>query len=328
MMDENLVGYLLDALDEPTTNEVEAYLAQHPEARAELALLRQTLEPLAVDNDAPAPPAQLVERTLAKVAEHVCRPSVPRSNDLPQAPPSSPTTLPLAPSWWRRPDILIAACLLVTIAGVGLTVLGSMRGPTSAAMLVECKNNLRQYCVALQQYRTQNGQFPDVAKESPHDVAGMVVPMLSDAGTLPASTSIRCPGLGTPLSCTVTLASLRAMSDAEFEKFSPSLSTCYAYSLGYRDQGGVLHGPGDHPQASWSQTPIMADRPPAEGVMLNSINHGGTGQNVLFADGHVKFLPERTLGAGDDIFVNRDGIVAAGLDATDIVLGYSSARPR
>jgi prepilin-type processing-associated H-X9-DG protein len=59
----------------------------------------------------------------------------------------------------------------------------------------------------------------------------------------------------------------------------------------------------------------------------NSINHGGAGQNVLFADGHVQFLPQRTFGE-DDIFLNRDRKVAAGLDATDIVLGYSAARPK
>jgi prepilin-type processing-associated H-X9-DG protein len=320
-VDENLVGYLLNSLDEPTTKAVEAYLAREPEGRVKLAQLRQALEPLAADDEAPTPPARLVERTLARISERMSQPS------LPQAPPASPATLPLAPSWWRRPDILIAACLLITIAGIGLTVLGSLRGPTSAAVLVECKNNLRQFYVALQQYRTQNGQLPDVTKESPHDVAGMVVPMLNDAGALPSSTSIRCPGIGAPLSCSFTLANLRAMSDAEFERCAPSLALCYAYSLGFRD-GEVLRGPGDYAQASWSQTPIMADRPPAVGVLSNSINHGGTGQNVLFADGHVKFLPKRTLGAGDDIFLNREGIVAAGVDASDIVLGHSGARPK
>jgi prepilin-type processing-associated H-X9-DG protein len=118
------------------------------------------------------------------------------------------------------------------------------------------------------------------------------------------------------------------MSEADFDRCAPVLALCYAYSLGYRGPDGTLHGPGDHAQASFSQTPIMADSPPAEGVLSNSINHGGSGQNVLFADGHVTFLPKRTLGAGDDIFVNRDGQVAAGVDASDIVLGHSGARPR
>ena len=102
---------------------------------------------------------------------------------------------------------------------------------------------------------------------------------------------------------------------------------CYAYSLGFRDErSGAYHGPSDNPNSS-SQTPIMADRPPAQGLPHNSINHGGAGQNVLYADGHVKFLTERTHG-GDDIFLNRALEVAAGVDAADIVLGYSSARPK
>ncbi len=192
-------------------------------------------------------------------------------------------------------------------------------------MIVECKNNLREFFVSLQEYRDVNGRFPDVATEAPRDVAGMVVPILNEAGTLSEEASIRCPGLGAPLSCPFTVSSLRKMSDAEFAVHSSSLSMCYAYSLGYRD-GEMIRGPGDGTQAGFSQTPIMADRPPAEGVNCNSINHGGKGQNVLFADGHVQFLTARTFGGDLDIFLNRDNIVATGLDAADIVLGYSAAR--
>jgi prepilin-type processing-associated H-X9-DG protein len=325
-MENYFIGYLLDALDERTKCQVEAYLTQHPDAREKLALLEHALEPLAADKDACAPPALLVERTLAKVAEHIC--TARPIDDLPQAPLVSPASLSSGRTWWRRVDVLVAACLLFTITGVGLMILGRMRGPDSAVMLVECKNNLRQFYMALQKYHEQNGKFPDIEKQSPRNVAGMVVPMLSDAGTLPASASIRCPGIGTPLSCQFTMAALRTMSDDEFAMYSPGLSMCYAYSLGYKDEGGGYHGPGDNPKSSWSQMPIMADRPPAEGIFNNSINHGGAGQNVLFADGHVNFLTERTFGAGDDIFLNRDSKVAAGLDATDIVLGYSASRPK
>ena len=118
------------------------------------------------------------------------------------------------------------------------------------------------------------------------------------------------------------------MSDEEFMMRAPCLAMCYAYPLGYRDEAGTYHGPGDIPQSSWSQTPIMADRAPAEGILNNSVNHGGAGQNVLFADGHVKFLTERNLGTGDDFFLNREGKIAAGLDPTDNVLGHSAARPK
>ena len=135
----------------------------------------------------------------------------------------------LGHSWWRRPDLLVAACLLITVVGVGLMVLASMRAPSSAAVLVECQNNLREYFVGLHGYRELKGQFPNVAKEkTPRDVAGMVVPILTDAGTLAPTASIRCPGLGAPLSCQITLAALRTMSEAEFEQHSPSLALCYA----------------------------------------------------------------------------------------------------
>ena len=321
-MEEQLIGYLLDALDERSKRQVEAYLAEHPEACEKLALYKQALEPLAIDRDLPAPPPLLVERTLARVAGHICA-NGNRVEELPHAPPISNATRPIGRSWWRRADVLVAACVLFTIGGIGLIILARLRDP---AMIVECKNNLRQFYLALNQYRDQNGQLPDVAKESPRDVAGMVVPILSDAGTLSQSASIRCPGMGTPLANQLSLTALRDMNDDDFEQRSPTLSPCYAYSLGYRDQNGAYHGPGDHPKGAWSQTPIMADRPPDEGILSNSINHGGEGQNVLFADGHVQFLRERTLGS-DDIFLNRAKKVAAGLDPTDIVLGPSAARP-
>jgi prepilin-type processing-associated H-X9-DG protein len=322
-MDELFIGYLLDALDEPAEREVEAYLTQHPEARGRLALLEQALAPLSADRDAPAPPPLLVERTLARIAEEMCTPG---KSDLPHAPPVSPVTISGGRSWWRRADLAVAASVVLTVVGIGLTILGSMRAPSSEALAAECKNNLREFFFGLQTYHNQHGRFPDVSRESPRDVAGMVVPILADAGALPEGASIRCPGLGAPLMNHVTLTSLRAMTDEDFSKYAPSLSMCYAYSLGYRD-GEHYHAPGDSAAGSWSQLPLMADRPPAEGIVQNSINHGGKGQNVLYADGHVRFLPRRTIGAADDIFVNGAGQVAAGIDASDVVLGYSSARP-
>ena len=60
--------------------------------------------------------------------------------------------------------------------------------------------------------------------------------------------------------------------------------------------------------------------------MGNSLNHGGRGQNVLFHDGHVEFCVSRLVG-GDDIYLNRDMKVAAGVGCSDAVLGSSAPRP-
>ncbi|MSU80626.1 MAG: hypothetical protein EXS16_21375 [Gemmataceae bacterium] len=320
-----LLGYLLGALDESDTRNVERLLNESAAFRDRLAAIQRAIEPLAADRENAPTPNRLVERTLAKVAEVICRPTAPTPlADLPMAPPVSPTTIGGQRSWWRRADIVIAACLLATAVGVALTILGQMRGPSSAAMMTQCKDNLRLFFVALEQYRQLNGEFPDVGKYDKRDVAGLVVPILRDAGLL--SASIRCPGVGDPLSGPGDLKNLLAMSDGDFEKRSHCLVMCYAYSLGHRDADGTHFGPGVTPAGAWSQTPIMADRPPAEGIPNNSINHGGVGQNVLFADGHIAFIPSRTIAGEDDIFLNSDNRVAAGIGPRDIVLGYSSAR--
>jgi prepilin-type processing-associated H-X9-DG protein len=325
-MDDLLVGYLLDALDEPTRRQVEIYVAQNSAAREKLALLEQALEPLAADEDAPPPSPRLVELTLARVAERICT-GMKDLDELPQAPPISRSSIGSGHSWWRRIDVIIAASIMLTIIGIGLTVLGTLRAPSSDALTVSCKNNMMQYYFGFQQYRQIHRRFPDVSSEAPRDVAGMFVPMLIEAGVLPDGTSTRCPGIGSPTMGQLPLESLRTMNEEDFDKYAPSLSMCYAYSLGYRDQQGIYHAPGAPPHLSWSQMPLLADRPPAEGINSNSINHGLTGQNVLFADGHVRFLTTRKIGVDEDIYTNRDGRVGAGLDVSDIVLGYSAARP-
>ena len=73
----------------------------------------------------------------------------------------------------------------------------------------------------------------------------------------------------------------------------------------------------------------MADAPAGGSPFLgNSANHGGEGQNVLFLDGHMVFCKTRNVGIeGDDIYLNRAGRQAAGLDAKDAVLGGDACSP-
>ena len=72
-MDENLIGYLLDALDPETQREVEAYLREHPDGRDRLEHLRRALEPLEADREPAEPRPGLVVRTIGLVAEYQCR---------------------------------------------------------------------------------------------------------------------------------------------------------------------------------------------------------------------------------------------------------------
>ena len=121
------------------------------------------------------------------------------------------------------------------------------------------------------------------------------------------------------------------MGDAEFKNAVQNLAGCYAYTLGYADPSGALHGLRIDPDQPNAFTPIVADRPPADvenGNFANSPNHAGYGQNVLYIDGHAAFWKTRNAGVdGDDIFLNFDRKVAAGKSRFDSVLGASLCRP-
>jgi prepilin-type processing-associated H-X9-DG protein len=318
-MDENLIGYLLDALDPETQREVEAYLHRDPRGRQRLAELRQALAPLAADRDTIEPPPTLVVRTLARVAEHCSR-------ELPRAPAALGRGGAGSRPFWRRADALVAASILLVAVGLGVTGLLGFR---ESHDLVACQNNLREFYQALWHYSEQHhGQFPNVADSRPRDVAGLVVPILTSAGQLPRGATYRCPASSEQAAPTLTLEQVRDLTDEEFQRLAPRLACCYGYSLGYRDADGVCHGPRFDPADPNAQLPLMSDCPPVDLALGNSRNHGGRGQNVLFMDGHVRFCTTRNVGVnGDDIFVNWDNRVEAGRDALDTVLGRSNAHP-
>ncbi|OAI47762.1 hypothetical protein AYO44_08970 [Planctomycetaceae bacterium SCGC AG-212-F19] len=346
-MDENLVGYLLHALDGAEHQQIEAYLRDHPEAQKRLETLRRALDPLAADRDPDdlrVPPA-LAFRTLARVAEYRCRP-VP---ELPIAPPPAVAAGPPERRWWRRVDMLIAAAIAVVTGSLLFEGVGHFRA--SQARL-DCANNMRTFHQSLLTFaNVHNGAFPGVPFQHRYpdpehgiragyddprlNVAGIFMPELRQTNALAPDASIRCPGVGNkilPQHTIDDLVQLRQRSPEEFDKAINNLAGCYAYSLGYIGPNGLhtnLYRDPDSPELANDLLPIMADKPAphANGTPANSANHPG-GQNVLHVGGHVTFRRTPNAGIdGDHIYLNRDGKVAAGLDRWDTVLGSSADRP-
>jgi hypothetical protein len=325
-MDENLVGYLLNALDADTQRQVEAHLHTDPEAPRRLDLLRQALEPLAADAEVPEPTPGLWVRTLARVVEG----STP---ELPRAPATLPLRRAAAPRpRWRRPDVLVAAAVLVALFSLAPPAL--FRFKLSRDKL-SCQNNLRQFHVALSNYCDFNdNNFPKVEATPPLHFAGSFVPQLNAAGVLGPDVSVTCSGSGGPRPLRLTrqqLDDLLRQDQEAFEQLVRETAGCYAYSLGFRDDQGNLHGLRREP--GMDRLPILADRPPfvrlpSPSEWANSPNHGGTGQNVLHIGGNVMFCTQRGVGPdGDDIYLNQKHRVAAGLHPKDTVLGASAAQP-
>lgn len=324
-MSDRLVAYVLGQLEESDQALVEAEMESNPRARRQVELLRQAISPLAADPPSPPPPG-LVIRTITRVAEHLCQPK-----ELPVAPALKTPAAVVNRSWWGRADVLMAACLLIAVLGLGIFGIYRLRAPDSASTRLECANNLRQLYSALNAYHDQQKTYPNVAAEAaPRNVAGMVIPLLCDAGVLPKEASLSCPGTGRHEICNLTLDQLRKAPADEFSnQHADKLIPCYAYGLGYYDEDQKYHPPAK-PQDSLAsqQYPLLADQPnPNNPLIGNSQNHGGAGQNVLFADGSVRFLSHRNLGEDNDIFTNRKGQLAAGLGAKDFCLGSSRVSP-
>src|SRR5262249_30444470 len=281
-MDATLLGYLLNALDPAEHRAVERRLEADPAARERLEALRPALEPLALDQGEPEPPPPLAAPPLARIAEQA-------PVELPRAPADHAGGAVL--SFWRRADVLVAACLLLTFLGLLVPWFVALNGRGGAAQVQACQDNLRRFYAALKTYSdTHQNRFPDVAQAAaaPRNVAGMVVPMLRDAGAVTEPISVRCPANGSPEACPWSLRQLREMAPEQFRRHAHSLASCYAYSLGYRGNDAVI-GPRFEPDKPNHRLPIMADCPPADPTTGNSLNHGGAGQNVLFLDGHVEY---------------------------------------
>jgi prepilin-type processing-associated H-X9-DG protein len=322
-MDENLVGYLLNCLDPDEQAQVEENLGRDPEALKRAERLRSALAPLSADDDEPEPPHGLAVRTIARVAEVHCR-------KLPPAPPELPVTLELRPRrGWRRIDTLVAAGILLC----ALTLVPSLSARLWRQYQVySCANNMRKFHVAMMNFGdTHDGALPKVEEKGPRSFAGVFVPLLHDAGVLDKDIRVTCVNTAesVPLNRTVNdLEELYTQSEDEFRAVSRNIAGCYAYTLGYTQNGtllGVRRGIDD------GRTPVMSDCPPADGSLFtggNSTNHGSRGQNVLFLDGSVTFASTRFVGLdGDDIFLSRERRMEAGRDRRDSVLGPSGASP-
>ncbi len=325
-MEENLLGYLLKALDPAAQREVEEQLRADRALRQRLELLRQALAPLAEDKDEFEPPPGLRHTTLARVAEYRCR-------DLPYvpAPPPSRATIPLRP-WLRWPDALVAAAILLIILSLVPLVRYRLLHQHN---LIACQNNLRQFHQGFITYAAHNhGQLPMVREQPPRHVAGMFVLMLTEQRSLGHEVSVACPSNGRLPPSVKTLEEIeRLYAAGRFEDFrqqTKGLAGCYAYCLGYRDAAGQLRGlclDPDLPEND--RLPLMADRPPFDNKSLslegNSKNHGGRGQNILFVGGDVRYSTLRTAGVnGDDVYTNWKKRVDAGLRRVDTVLGAGS----
>jgi hypothetical protein len=307
-MRDQLLGYLLDALEPAERELVEARLLNDAGLQQDLACLRRKVALL--DDDECEPPAGLAARTCNYVAARSAVASKP---------------LPAPVGSWRVQDmivgggILLAACMLVFPA---------VAHSLSTARITNCQNNLRAIGVALAEYSDYyGGFFPLVPEEGPLAAAGMYGPVLTELQLVESPAVLVCPSSplandGQPFTVPTSVQVMQVPT-ADLPRVQGRMGGSYGYTFGYNENGKYL-GHRNRGRVSFA---LMADSP-GEQRGERSPNHGGVGQNVLFEDMHVVFLKHcRLSGCDDHIYINRDGYVGAGVGPDDAVIGGSSDRP-
>lgn len=313
-MREQLLGYLLGALEPSEQASVEASLAIDPELRIELEKLRASLRALddaaseEDEEDELAPPPGLGARTFQFVKAHA------GWNSAGQAAASTGA--------WKAPDYMIAAGIFFVAS---MLVFPAIQNSRHGARLATCQNKLRLLGVAMTQYSNIHGHLPFIPATGNMAAAGSYAPMLLQAGLLTSPSMLVCPE--SPLAKqrdfrVPTPQELQAANPAALQYWHRVMGGSFGYHPGHIENDRYVPTRG-HCREYFA---IMADA--ADEASDRSSNHGPRGQNVLCQSGRVVFIViPRLVENGDHIYVDAFGFKGAGRGEDDSSICNSSVPP-
>ena len=330
-MRDKLVGYLLKALEPSEHEQVDILVKQDEQLKRELDALNDSIKPLRSDIGHFDPPPGLVEQTLARVESH--RP-VPRSRQT--ADHVAEADKGFFPPRRRWSLIELAVAIGIGFAMVSLT-LPAINHSRFNARLVACKDNLGTMATGFVRYRERHhGLFPKIPQHGNTAVAGIFAPQLIEEKCLYDLTGnpsriFVCPDSGLAAEAagfrvpsTEDLIKARGEQLAQLQK---RVSGSYGYSLGHVI---LLNGKPVYRDTKCKGRPyfaIVSDAPCRKRCFQQTSNHGGRGQNVLFEDGHIKFMTScrRKKCIDKDFFHNDNEKIAPGIHPDDavVVAGYT-----
>ena len=210
-----------------------------------------------------------------------------------------------------------------------------------AAAQVACANHLRQVGQAVRVYGQDNrGAWPRTRAANGDGVrptwgtgAAATQPFADDGPELNDVTASLFLLLRTTDTAPITFvcpatdgraddfAGRDARERSNFTDWRRNLS--YSYANPFPDRAALerSHARNLIRRFAGSEFAYAADRNPGASA-VNSPNHRGRGQNVLYGDGRVEWCQSRNVGVNrDDVYLNADGnVVASPVDVTDSLL--------
>lgn len=333
-MHEDLLGYLLGALDADEQRRIETELARSSELRSELRRLRECLEPLDSLAEPFEPPTGLAERVCEAV--HRCKEDSDLWDDRP-VPTSVIEARSRAASGRASGELAYRSYSLsdaVVLALVGLAAftlfLPALANSRYAARITACQNNLRMLGMHLIDYscRRSDGQFPFVPLAGNRSFAGIYAPVLVENELIPTDGSLPvCPGSDiagqSDRRRIPSLGEIDAADGLWLTRLQEQAGGSYAYSIGFVENGcfQAVHNRGR------SQFALLADTPSMDVPGQMGANHGMRGMNVCYEDGHVVFVTNPHVRGADDPLQNRLGFAEVGVAPDDSVVLSSGMRP-
>tara|TARA_R110002049_G_scaffold2750_4_gene21931 strand:- start:87761 stop:88864 length:1104 start_codon:yes stop_codon:yes gene_type:complete len=360
MMHEDLLGYLLGALEPDEMQRVAQWLRDDPEARAELDKIKQALRPLR-DNDederrpgdelpstelpsTELPSHDLVSRTLRSLPPlpEPIEPDVSTGGGIvPVTAAMNQSVEPPADSrrsWFDWAGGALSAAVLL---GLLLPTLANGR---LEARKVACQDQFRQLGTALTNFvnRSQQKRLPAVSESGPEAFAGVYAVRLKQVGLLDDPNLRWCPSREMPdlaevqvanLSDVIDAATLHQVSVDQLKRIQRYAGGHYAYSLGVIDTNG-FNSPRFESRSTFAVMSDALTHPPVEGkpgegtLGSTTVGHSGTGINVLYEDGRVQFVSLSSLDSMvDHPLRNHLGQGEAGINVDDASLAPSWRPP-
>lgn len=332
-MHEDLLGYLLGALEPHEMRRVDRWLRDDPDARGQLDEIRRMLEPLDESSGTiEQPPSDLVSRTIANLPpmEPLVRDPSP-SKDEPATVSMQSSLDPPRGTGWSWIDYAASSAAAAILLAL---LLPSIAEGRFEARKNACQDQLRQLGTALTQFvsRNESNRLPAVSASGPEAFAGIYAVRLRDAGLLDDPTLRWCPSLDAPAAsdAITKLASLPQLHQStvdQLRQIQRSAGGHYAYTLGVIERDH-LASPRFESRSSFA---VMSDAPltsHATDSISRSMGHGGIGINILFEDGRVQFMPVASLSAvPDHPLMNHHRQTEAGVNIDDASLAPSWRPP-
>jgi len=324
-MNEDLLGYLLDAIDDAEHQRIEEALRKDPQLQRQLENIRRDLDCLDVPCRDFEPPSGLVQRTCDSVDAYkeaqVVTPA-PDGRWSTRLGRMSPERGVSARGWSMADAIVVAGIIVVT----SMLFFPAIANSRYRSRIAGCQFNLQRVGTALTEYSEKNGGvLPQIPISGNRAVAGIYAPTLVERQFLDDPQALICPG--SRLAARGAEWQLPSLADIDRARGRQLVSLqraaggSYGYTLGYLVDG-QYRAPRYEGRANFA---LMSDAPSQHLEGRRSDSHGGRGQNVLFEDNRVEFIVDCV--AYDALFVNRDGLASAGLDENDSVIARSSTPP-